>query len=116
MNNNIEIEDIKVLRGDWLHKPTNMESPFQTKILLQNDFLDSHFPNKESKFGDKNKDYLQLWIFCQNLDDGVIEMQKQIDKYKHLEVLHAVHIGSKGQDWRSKTFKYGNAINIVFIP
>jgi len=115
MHNNIEIEDIKILRGDWLHKATNMTSPFQTQFLVKNDDFENHFPNKESKFGYKNKDYLQLWIFCKNLDDGIVEMKKQIEKYSYLEVLYAVAIGSKGQDWRSRTFKYGNAIHIVFI-
>lgn len=116
MLNDILIPDIEIVTGDWVSKPRNISSPWSCKILFTNPDIDSHFLDKDSKFGDKNKDYLRINIFCKDIEAGLIEKDKILERYKYLSPLYVQLIGKKGQDWRSNFWKYGNCIEIVFIP
>lgn len=115
-NTNIKISDINIVHGDWVRKPVDIFSPWSIKVLHKHKDIDMHFTNKESKFGLRDKAYLRVWIFCKNIEEGLIEKDNILEKYSHLEVLYIQHIEKRGQDWKSDIWRYGNAIEIIFIP
>lgn len=112
----LKVTELNTIKGKYLHKPQTISTGYNYNILKLNSELCSNHFTKDSQFGiNLEQEYLKLDIFCENLEQGLLELESQLKLHQHLTMLFVQHIGKQGQDWNSDTYKYGNLIRIIFI-